>query len=493
MDSAGARSAPLQAFAPAIALATACVAACAFALGFFIDSVTLKPILVGAFALVGAGVLALPYRWAIRILFFYEGFEGMLKILSGYNPVIHVGSDLLVVALSARWFLELLLRRTSFPEVRPPLLVLFGAHVVWFAIEFLNPYALGLIPSLAGAKMYITMGLLYGYGYYLATDRREVRWFMGIWVAIAGIQIATGLYQGAVGPSSVLSLHPGYAAPLRKFAGYAFRPFGTTALPGGAAELIHLALPFSIYFVLQTRSLALRLLLLAALPLALTTMALCQVRVSILKSILGVGAFLLLALPRLSREAGKRALIFVPAAVLLLFFALPRLTSQWVGERAENAFAIERSLSLFDFNLASRARAGALGRIIYYASEVPLGAGVSRTGAAVERFHEYLDQNQFYNQEFFGDNFWASTIAEIGIPGSAILTGIVFSILALGFLGLRRTRDPELATLQAAILCSVGMLVVGFWGGEAILYNPEAMYFWFFSGVLMRLPSLETA
>jgi hypothetical protein len=97
----------------------------------------------------------------------------------------------------------------------------------------------------------------------------------------------------------------------------------------------------------------------------------------------------------------------------------------------------------------------------------------------------------FYPGGFFTDNFWAATIAEIGIPGSLILTLIIFSVLYKGFVGVRRARDGELASIQAAILCSLFMVVFGLWGAEGLLYNPESAFFWFFSGVLMKLARMS--
>lgn len=56
-----------------------------------------------------------------------------------------------------------------------------------------------------------------------------------------------------------------------------------------------------------------------------------------------------------------------------------------------------------------------------------------------------------------------------------------------GAIAIARTMDPELRTLQAALICPLFACVLGLWGAEGILYNPEAAFFWFFSGALMRL------
>ncbi|MCM2323103.1 MAG: hypothetical protein NDJ90_07550 [Oligoflexia bacterium] len=463
----------------------------AFLFGFFFEGVSVKSIFFIIFAAVAVGILVVPYQWAIRILFAYLGFEGMAKILTGYNPVVHVGADLLVLALTGRWLLALLLQRAAVPRELPPLKPLFALHLTWFFIQFFNPYALGIVPSLAGVKVYVTMLLLYVFGFYLAKDRKSVEWFMAIWVLTVVIQVATGLFQAWQGPASVLAISPGYAGPLSKFDGYAFRPFGTTHLPGGPSVLIFLGAPFFMYFLVSCRSWLTKAFLASVLPLATLLLLLCQIRASLMKAIVGSALFLFIVAWHSSAQARRRFLVAIPVAAALLAFALPTLTQKWAGERADNTRAIARSLSLFDYDTAIAARRGAAERIGIFAEMVPLGAGLSRTGAAGGKFADRAAKDPHFPLGFFSDNFWAATIAELGIPGSAILTMLIFAILGRGALAIRRTRIPQVQALQAALLCPLLAIVVGLWGAEGLLYNPEAAFFWFFSGVLMRLSSLD--
>lgn len=458
--------------------------AVAFFLGFNSELFNVRLILLLVFGVIGGAVLALPYQWAIRLLFAYLGFEGMAKIITNYNPIVHVGADLLVVALTVRWFLAYLLKRETVSERRPPLIPLFVLHCIWFLIEFMNPYSIGLVPSLAGAKVYLTMPLLYVFGFYLARDGKNVRWFMAVWVLTVLIQVVTGLYQASAGPQSVLRLSPGYAIPLQKFdASYAFRPFGTTNLPGGASLFVALATPFVLYFIFSARSWLVRLSLLGLLPGALFLVLVSQVRVQLMKMTLGSALFFFIALGWASSNVRKKLLVALPAVAAVILFAIPHLTENWVDDKR----GIERSLTLFDPKLASQARAGAGERVIRYAKEVPLGAGLSRTGAAAGKFWAENNASPWYQNGFFTDNFWAATIAEMGIPGSAILTAIIFSVLFIGSKGIVRSRNPENRLLQAAVFCPLVTIVLGLWGAEGVLYNPESAFFWFFSGVLMRL------
>lgn len=464
----------------------------AFAAGFLQDSITLRTVSLVVLALVGFAILALPYSWAICLLFVYLGFEGMAKILTAYNPIVHVGVDLLIVALSARWFVVALLKRQFRIPRFPPLSGLLAAHFVWFLIQFANPYAMSLYSSMAGAKIYVTVVLLYFFGYYLSNSIGNIHRFMWVWVGVLVVQVITCLQQSAIGAASVLVISPYYAIPLQKFHGYAFRPFGTTAVAGGASVFLQIGSPFLIYFFLQSKSFLTKAGMVALMPATVLALLVSQVRATFLKAILSSLGFVLISLQRSSAKIKFRMAALIAIAGVVFLVALPKLTERWVAEQQENARAIERTMSLFDFETAKRARQGALERIILFSKAVPLGAGLSRTGAASGKFADLIKNDPFFDRPFFTDNYWAATIVDVGIPGSLILTAILVSILWKGFRASRRFRNPELALLNGVLLTSMFAMCVGLWGAESILYNPDATFFWFFAGVLMRLPELDS-
>lgn len=469
-------------------LAGAALVAAFFLLGFFLDFITVKSVLLAFMGALAGGLLVLPYEHAIVVLFAYLGFEGGAKMLTHYNPVIHVGGDLLVVTLTARWLVTLFLKRTRLPAELPPFVALFAIHFAWFLIQFLNPYSIGLIPSIAGAKVYVTMLLLYAFGFYLGKEPRLVRRFMAVWVMTLLIQIATGLFQASVGPKSVVGLSPYYGAALAKFdAGTSFRPFGTTHLPGAPAIFSYMAFPFLLYFVIRARSILTRAFLASAVPLSVLLIMVCQIRSALLKLIFESALFLTILLSRASSQTRRRALLGIPVAATVLLLVVPQVISTWQQENPESAAGIERSLSLFNYDKVRHARAGAADRILMHAEMVPLGAGLSRTGAAAGKFLDLIQSDPYFPHGFFGDNFWAAVIAELGVPGALFLTSIIALVLIRGATGLIAVRDPERRLLIAAILCPLVAIVLGLWGAEGLLYNPEAPFFWFFSGVMMQL------
>ena len=465
-----------------------------FTLGFTADRLGVRDIVLGSFGFIGACLMLLRIEYSIVVLFTYLGFEGGAKLLSNYNPVVHVGADILIVALWMRIGVTALLNRRSLPEEYPPFIVLFSLHVVWFVVTIANPYALSLIASLAAAKIYITIVSLYVFGYYLATSIGRIRLFMIPWIAIGAVQVVTSIYQSSIGPSSVTGISPIYALQLEKYAGYAFRPFGTTSNPGAPNVFMYLCVPFVFYFLFHGRKYISKGFILALIPGIAITLFVCQVRSGMLKAIIGGGLFLLFTLKslrHLSAQARRSVVAMLALAALGGIAAIPPLLNHMVSSYEDNERAIERSLSLFDFDRVSKAREGALGRFLMYVDMAPFGAGLSRTGAAAGKFRYLIEQNRMFHIPFFADNTWVAIVVDLGLPGLFILAITVLGIVIRGARSLQTMYDPALLAVQSAVFCTIIAILFGTYGSETFLYNPEGAFFWFFCGVMMRVPQLE--
>lgn len=438
--------------------------------------------------------MLVPIRWALFFLFIYIGIEGFLKVISNYHPIIHVGSDLLVITMCVKVLLTIFFQ--GFPEGKlPPLSKIFLIHFLWVAIIMFNPYALSVISSVAGSKIYVSMFVLYFFGYYQVKNIRDVIFFMIPFISVGIIHTIFGLLQGINGPEALLALHPRYAIQLAKYGDAAFRPFGLTNLPGGPAIYMYQVFPFVLYLMFHFRSYIFRITATFYLMASGFLFFLCQVRSAILKMIVGSGLFfigLLHMSSKTSYKAFQKILMLTSAFCLLFYFTLPKFFEYSVEQRGENEAAIERSMSLFEYDKVSRARRGAFDRFIRYAAEVPFGAGFSRVGAAAGAFKDLHQKDKIFGPyHFFTDNFWLASLVEVGIPGMLIVSFLVFLIFYRGFRNYLKCKDEEVKTLQLAVLCPLLALGLGLYGAEGLIYNPEACFFWFFSGVLMKLPAVE--
>ena len=183
------------------------VATMVFGLGLQFQNLGLRSFALMGIAVALYGVILVPMRWSIFFVFIYLGFEGFLKIISSYHPVIHVGADIMVITLCLKVLVDVFFNGLKV-EFFPPFTKLFIIHFSWLVIVLFNPYSLGLIPSIAGAKVYVSMFLLYFFGFYLTRSTRDIRFFMLPVIFVTVIHTITGIYQGLCWPSECSSNSP---------------------------------------------------------------------------------------------------------------------------------------------------------------------------------------------------------------------------------------------------------------------------------------------
>lgn len=457
------------------------------------EAATLKNFIIMLVAGVGFLLVVLPIEISVWILFLYLGLEGGAKVLSRYHPLVHVAVDLLLLMLVARVIFTSIWNRRGLPQKKPPLTLLLAVHLGWFFVVFFNPFALGFLASLAGAKLYVIPPLLFFFGYYLLNSAARFEFYLlPLAIAMVG-HVITGLYQAAIGPKSVLDLSPVYGQVLKRFEGYPFRPFGLTNLPGGPAVQSYLVGSFLLYLSFFSRNWLSRFLALALL-LGITLLLLfCQVKSALIKFIVGLLMVLVVAIS-LRGQGWSRRKLFLPLLLVLLSgsFLIPKLTGMFLSATKENPKALEKSLEAFDLKVMTRARKGALERFNTYVEMAPLGAGLSRIGPAVTRFQEQISRDRYFSDTiFFADNFWVQVVIDLGIPGVVILTLILLYSLRQSYFAIRAQADPRSKLLIASAVASIIGIVMGLYGAESILYNPEAAFFWFFLGGIFRATSAD--
>ena len=100
---------------------------------------------------------------------------------------------------------------------------------------------------------------MYFFAYAYTKSLDDVDDFLKPLLIVVLLHTGFGIYQGMVGESSVISLHPGYALQLEKFKQMAFRPFGLTNLPGGPAVYLSFTFPMALYVIFTWKNWLLRL------------------------------------------------------------------------------------------------------------------------------------------------------------------------------------------------------------------------------------------
>jgi len=436
------------------------------------------------------------------VIFAYLSVEGLLKLLSNYNRVVHVGIDVIVLSVAAAWIVQAVVRRDAHLP-RLPWVPLILAYVAWIVLEVFNPYSPGLLPSLAAFKTHLTMIPLYFIGAALVRDRRGLLLMLGALSAIALVPYVTSVLQYVAGPQSVLDLSPRFWQNISFY--HEWRPFGTSAVPGGSSVFAFLVTPLALLLLIAP-GLVRRLRWLAALSIALAaaTFIVSGVRQMILGCLLAILVMAALQLSR-GRSRGIVAVIFVAlvgaGAYLGIQTYLTPISTENVRKYAQapdiwrQRNVVDRLLTMTNTGLYLEAREGGAAAIWFRVQHYPFGAGLGRTGAGAGALMSTITADpqsaQIENEVGWSDNFFADEIVEAGIPGLLIWVVILGGMIVGAVRLARRAQDPLVASSAAAI---AGLFVTYFvisWGSQPLLANPSLAYFWFLAGVLASLRRME--
>ncbi|MHB1407222.1 MAG: hypothetical protein ACYCV0_16745, partial [Desulfitobacteriaceae bacterium] len=116
--------------------------------------------------------------------------------------------------------------------------------------------------------------------------------------------------------------------------------------------------------------------------------------------------------------------------------------------------------------------------------QAPLGMGTGmNTGAAR---YAFANPNAFMAFE----NYYAKAVNELGIPGLIIVGLLFISLIVYGYKAHRRIHDKKLRACSAALLAFIITMAINSFKGWQIDLDPINVYFWLFSGILLKLPYL---
>ncbi len=451
-------------------------------------------------AVAGLAFLLLPPGGLFPLYFLYLILEGAIKILSNYNPILHVGSDLFLLAI----FWRLYQRQKNDPNIAKLndkhlgdlkiLLVAFAIYWTWVAIQFINPVSLGILPSLAGLKLHLLPYLCFFIVcFYL--EEKEVRrlapWILGL----VTCEAAFALFDWTQGVAFLGRMSSRYVFTYYNFLpGLPYRPFGTTSLPGAPSVwMAHGTVAFFLVWYFQKEKekqsskkynqLAERWWwAVAFIPLALMTLIICQVRSVFMRTAL-------LMLVGIALQ-GRRHLISVVFAVgafvlwnqtLAPTRQLPNGVRQvTVAQRFEGALLRLKTLRSAETFKKARGGFWAVEEMGRRGSVTMAGIGLSRISAASALWVDRIKADPLFGEKWiFADNLFLALFTEIGLGGLIAHLGLMFTVI---FLLMRKRSLPAKLIAFYALL-----ILLGSYASEGILYQPEASLFWTYVGMGIRL------
>ncbi len=454
-----------------------------------------------------AAIVALATRnrfWSLLVFFVYLSVEGLVKLLGNYHPIVHIGADIVLWAIVGVWVAKAVVeRRTRLPKV--PFFTVLALYVVWVSLLVFSPYTASPFVGLGSLKIHLSMIPLYFIGFLFASHADIPRRFVRALTIVWTLAFAVTLIQYVAGPGSLFDFSGPALARFSYF--HEWRPFGTTALPGGEAVFALIGLPFAFYLILR-RDYSLRdPWVLATVVGSLAVFLVSGVRQLFLGSVIIV---IVMTALQIVRRRGRAAVAaagvvclgittyigvreyILPAAQVSLEDALD-IPQIW---RERNP--VDRFLTLLDRRTYTTARRGGFALVWDRITSAPFGMGLGRTGSAASALGGALEQDRFNTnlQERFGfqDNYFAAMIVETGIPGTLIMTII---LVGLGLRAVKLSRraptveDSVFGSLVAGYM--LAMLVMS-WGSQPLLANPTTAFFWFLGGMAgRRLYEIEAA
>lgn len=240
-------------------------------------------------------------------------------------------------------------------------------------------------------------------------DRRDRDTFISIFVLMAGVTSAIGLWQQIVGHEYLHEMGYAYNDTIRFTEGFTLRSFSTFNLP----------FPFAFYLMIA---------ILAALPMALAEPRRLRSKVFfvLLPVMLLAMFFTFVRGAMLGLAVGLLYLAFHRYKLLVYGIPILLVAALFIPSGAALTTAVFSSSSLGD-------RTSSWGDRLDYFAENPFGTGIGTTGAAAEKAAKlnYVDPNATY----VPDNSWLKEMFELGIIGLWLLVVMYVAM----FLMIRRT------------------------------------------------------
>lgn len=460
-----------------------------FALGLMLAP-NLRAILL---MLLGVGAVSaltlLPHAALFPFYLCYLMFEGAAKVWTSYHPVVHVGSDLVLMFIVVRLWNRAVMGKFPQPKWSTANYItgFLGMFWLWVGVQFANPWGLGFVPSLAGLKVYVIPMLSFFTVAYLL-KREEIRVIPKLVFCLGLAQCFFALTDYTLGADFMAALHPNYGQINAQFLhGYPYRPFGTTHLPGAPSLWVfHSSFAaLLVFYLIRTKRIELpqlwQKLLVIYIPLSILTLVACQVRIAVIR-------FLLLGTIGLLLSGRKSFRLTVTGiATIIVFFSVysPQPYKEdirsynAVNKKFSQAFSRIQTLQSARSWKSARTDLLALRRLQERAQSTLMGTGLSRTSAASSPWQARIAKDRHFGPEWsFTDNVLLTLFTELGAGGLlsylALVAVILIVLLNTG------TFPGRLAAAYCLVIFGSGV------ASEGILYQPDASAFWGAVGLGLR-------
>ena len=418
---------------------------------------------------------------SLAVLALYLGLlDGYLKLRIG-SPILSLGRDVLIIAISAGALLRTMSSRHSLPL--PPLAGLVLAFAAIVLVELFNPRGPGFLQGLAGVRSHLEFVPLFFLGYAFVRRESQVRALVLILVVSAAVGGVVALFQSWLTPEELAQWGPGYrdriygAGALEGAGRVGFdaegnptvRPFGLGSEVGGAAAMAALALPGLLVLMINASTRRPMILgpLAIGIALAVVTSGSRAATIAVFFSAVAFGIT-----AAVSKNA-LRAIAGLAVAAVLLYAVFQQVGPDNPAKNRTQSVTPDKVVTTF-----SQERASSVKLFGTYASKYPLGVGVGTMGSAasITGRPNVTGLN--------GETLWNFLVLETGLAGLAVMLALIIRLLWLALTRIRRVADPVMRLYLAALAAPLFSLGISGFAGPTTVAVPFAPYLWLVAGIL---------
>lgn len=459
----------------------------------------------GAVLAVTAFLSVLFLRWeqAFFITILYTLVSGQIKLVLGYQAFFRLMPDFLVVILVVRNFVKTkkIFDSSKIPDI---FVWLLAGHTLWFFVELFNPQGAGIYPSLASGKFYI-LPLFYFFtllNHEFDPTSKLFKDFLKTFMFFVILEGLLVFYQSIQDPEFMFGISKNYLTLFEKYKHFstaaAYRPWGTTAHPGGYANHFFLSTGFIFLWTVQPGgdeaqriSIGKKIFLFAFTLLSVFGCFISQVRSSFMKEVFIISLGIFFSFLG-TRFLAKRIIGFGLAIFLTLGLAYNGLSKSTTFSQY---MSLDRVFSRYEeINTVKKAAGERIGFLwgvsaISQRLKYPMGVGLGMTTKYLPQYEAKRKQNIDVDQNLYWafDNFFAHVITEMGWGGLFLVSLIVLMPFVLASLMISALRDREFMVYRIICYCFVSVLAItiGQWGTIGIIYPPEFQFYWLYVAIAL--------
>lgn len=416
-----------------------------------------------------------PALWAFLLWIAVQGwFQLNFFNDSNFSILIY---EFQMVGLYLIWVLRSL---RSPGQLKPPkmlrLAIPFG---VWALL--LVPYSLGqtgFVLTLIGLRTFLLTLPLVWIGYHAFESRRQlenVTAVLALQFVLVGAVTASQFSNFSSLSGAIFQLPLGYTDP-----GYIVRPPGTFQHPGLLGHYVLFNVPFAIGLLGLSTTFWKRICYAAGL--AGITLALITNTQRAAIVLLAVALPLMVMLTRRGRT------FFMAAVAACVMLGTGLLVSDLAGDALNRRITsisddVNRVLTSPAENLQNALRTPLLGG----------GLGIASPG--VGRLQGTSNRSVLLRSDSikFGESFVAALVYETGVPGLVLFYLFLAATLYYSLRAFRDCRGTDMELLAAAIVSVQVAFLLYSWTYSPLKTPPGRVLYWFWIGVLLRLPQFASA